>query len=281
MLSSKSPLTIAQISDCHLFSSISGLHHGVNVYQNLLRVLTDIAQNSAVEAIFFTGDLTQDHSEASYQNFVKAIKSACIRVPVYYLAGNHDEVALLDKYLVEQQRVTDNINQKGNERVFKAAKTVTLRGWQVQLLHSKSETPAGWVNQTEFQRLATVNNANKKQLVMMHHHPIDVGYFIDKHGLLNQDEFWLEVRKIPNIAAIACGHVHRASKASAVKVFEQNESAQYVPSVDVYTCPATSIQFDPKSSTVKALAQGPGYRLFYLAENGTLNSDVVWLEQMT
>jgi Icc protein len=263
-----SALTIAQISDCHLFSDVNGLHHGANVYKNLLLTLHSIRNNSAIDCIVFTGDLTQDHTEGSYQNFVSAIKNELITLPVYYVAGNHDEVSLLDKYLVGSP--------------FQASKTINFTAWQIQLLHSKSETPAGRVIEEDINRVIKASDTNKYQLLMMHHHPVDVGYFIDQHGLLNKKEFWLNIRKIPKLTAIACGHVHRAKKISPksqlIETLIDGDTRvglvdQYV---DVYTCPATSIQFDPQANTVKALEQGPGYRLFYLTSDGQLTSETVW-----
>ena len=269
---------IAQISDCHLFADVKGLHHGANVYNNLLRVLRSIRENPLIEAIVFTGDLTQDHTEASYQNFVTAIKHEKISVPVYFLAGNHDEVLLLNKFLAGVP--------------FRSEKTINTKHWQVQLLHSKSDTPAGIVDEKNIKRVINTLDVDKHQLLMMHHHPVNVGYFIDNHGLLNKAMFWSQIKNIPNLAAIACGHVHRASKivknkhlfdvgGTQVSSIEHSlnkkiVSAKVAQCTDVYTCPATSIQFDPEAETVKALEKGPGYRLFYLGINGTLTSDPIW-----
>ena len=47
--------------------------------------------------------------------------------------------------------------------------------------------------------------------------------------------------------------------------------------VTLYTCPATSIQFDPNVDGVAALAKGPGYRIFQLDADGELNTNVVIL----
>jgi Icc protein len=275
-------LVIAQFSDSHLFAALDGLHHEVNVLDNLKKVLASIAADPLIDYAIFTGDLTQDHSEQSYINFATAVRSANISIPVFFLAGNHDEPALLAKYLVGNPFVSDN--------------KIDSNYWQVQLINSKSETPAGLISQQTLQALPQLLNNNKHQLLMMHHHPIDVGYFIDQHGLQNKDEFWRVIttankKRHSPIKAIACGHVHRASVITREnKVTAQSNklqsnkpqnnkqsSTEAQPSVDLYTCPATSIQFDPCAETVSALAQGPAYRLFYLQQNGTLNSDIVYL----
>lgn len=259
------PLIIAQFSDSHLFADIDGLHHGANVFSHLKKVLASIANNPTINSAVFTGDLTQDHSKQSYINFAEAVQSEKVTVPVYFLAGNHDEPILLNEYL--------------SEKPFNQSKIIDCEHWQIQLVNSKSETPAGVVSQQTLKVLSDLahNNNSKYQLIMMHHHPIDVGYFIDEHGLQNKDQFWRVINTCNNqnrsIKAIACGHVHKASVITAENA--STIATKELASVDLYTCPATSIQFDPNAEKVSALAEGPAYRLFYLYPNGTLRSEIV------
>jgi Icc protein len=253
----KKPVVIAQITDSHLFSSPDGLHHGYNVLDNLREVLLSVGNNAQIDFVVFTGDLTQDHTEQSYQNFVDCVHECAITVPIYYLAGNHDEPELLTKYF--------------SVSPFLADKEINLSQWQVQLVDSKSVTPAGYVTETALEKLKSAIKPNKNQLLMMHHHPIDVGYFIDKHGLQNKADFWQAIKGYNNIKAIACGHVHSAMQLT------QTPNEKLKEQVVLYTCPATSIQFDPNVDGVAALVKGPGYRLFYLHADGELHTDVVTL----
>ncbi len=98
----------------------------------------------------------------------------------------------------------------------------------------------------------------------MHHHPVDIGYYIDKHGLLNKDRFWQGLTLLNesglNIKAIACGHVHRA-----VKLSKHN--------INIYTCPATSVQFGETKEKVASIV--PSYRLFHLESDGTIDSYII------
>ncbi len=261
----------AQISDSHLFAELDGLHHGHNVLANLNKVLTDISANATIKFIVFTGDLTQDHSERSYQRFVDCVQHCGVSIPIYYLAGNHDEATLLDKYFTLAP--------------FKKCKSINLSAWQLQLLDSKSSSPAGYVSKKSLFSLSQTMDPNKYQIVMLHHNPIDVGYFIDKHSLKNQHDFWRTINHYPNIKAVACGHVHRAMQIPQPAKFLLAEkcnsgfnSKQHntrTP-ITLYTCPATSIQFDPNVDGVSALKQGPGYRLFNLFDNGQLTSEVIY-----
>ena len=246
----KNAFTLAQFSDCHLFSDKSAHHFGANVWQNLIQALTDISLKEEIDCAVFTGDLTQDHSELSYQLFVEAIEEAKLTIPVYFVAGNHDDKVMMDKYLTAP--------------IFKTDHTITHDHWQVQLIESKSETPSGFVSEGVLETLAQRIDHNKFQLLMMHHHPVNIGYYIDKHGLINQDTFWRVINKLNktkmNIKAIACGHVHRASQ------FSKDQ-------VEIYTCPATSVQFGDTKEEMASLI--PSYRLFHLYHNGTINSEII------
>ncbi|WP_159818480.1 metallophosphoesterase [Colwellia sp. 20A7] len=241
---------IAQFSDCHLFADKQAKHLGANVWQNLNRVLTDIAQRKNVDGIVFTGDLTQDHTEDSYHHFVHAIEQAKFAIPVYFLAGNHDDRALLSQHLVEPN--------------FQPNKMLYNDFWQIQLLDSKSDTPSGLVSSQNLQALSQQMDSTKFQLLMMHHHPIDVGYYIDKHGLLAQDDFWKTIAELNEkdgqIKGIACGHVHRAVHLSKFNV-------------DVYTCPATSVQFGDTKEEIGSIL--PSYQLLYLESNGTMSREII------
>jgi Icc protein len=250
MIISNNTFVVAQFSDCHLFADKQATHFGANVWQNLTKVLADISQRKNIDCVVFTGDLTQDHSELSYQHFVQAIEQAKLSVQVHFLAGNHDDRELLTKHLKSPNFDTHN--------------TINHDVWQIQLLDSKSDTPSGLVNQQYLQALPDQMSDNKYQLLMMHHHPINVGYYIDKHGLLEQDVFWQNIVQLNNakmnIKAIACGHVHRATHLSHCNV-------------DVYTCPATSVQFGDTKEKLGSIK--PSYRLFYLANNGEISSDII------
>jgi len=244
------PMVIAQFSDCHLFADKSAEHMGANVWQNLISVLASIAKRDNIDCAVFTGDLTQDHTELSYQHFVDAVEQAQLDIPIHFLAGNHDDRQLLTTFLIAP--------------TFEANKTISNDCWQIQLLDSKSDTPSGLVSQESLQALSSRIDKNKFQLLMMHHHPVNVGYYIDKHGLLNQNDFWQTITQLNeanmNIKAIACGHVHRASQLSK-------------HAVDIYTCPATSIQFGDTKEKPSSIV--PSYRLFYLESDGIITSEIM------
>ena len=146
----------------------------------------------------------------------------------------------------------------------KNEKVINEQYWQIVLLNSKSDTPKGLVTTQDLFALESTVDVQKHQLLMMHHHPVNIGYYIDKHGLINQDVFWQAINQLNdenmNIKAIACGHVHRASQLSKDQV-------------DIYTCPATSVQFGDTKEKMASIM--PSYRLLYLNGNGTITSEII------
>jgi Icc protein len=180
---------------------------------------------------------------------------ACgITTPFYYLAGNHDEHELLDKYL--------------SVPPFSNKKMITHDYWQIALLNSKSESPKGFVSEGELSALENNIDNTKHQLIMMHHHPLDVGYFIDRHGLTNQTKFWQTITKQQTVKAIACGHVHQE-----MTIYSHPQDK----GIPLYTCPATSIQFDPSKDSGSSNEQGGGFRLFSLFANGEIETQCHFL----
>lgn len=247
-------LTLAQLSDSHLFADCNGMHHNANVFQNLKSVLLAIKKQPLIDGIIFTGDLTQDHTESSYQRFVQAFDECEISSPVYYVAGNHDDPGLLKKYL--------------SHAPFCQDKVIENNYWQVLLMESKSATPAGEVSKTQINMASRVIAMNKAQLLLMHHHAVDAGFFIDKHGLINKTEFHQFLSSFPSIKALGCGHIHQALTLP-IKLPQRT--------VNLYSCPATSIQFDIQAQTAKSNGQPPGYRLFTLADNKQITSKVFFV----
>ena len=67
---SSSAITLAQISDCHLFADKSALHCGINVYDNLKRVLAELSGNPSLDYLVFTGDLSQESQRSFLPEFL-------------------------------------------------------------------------------------------------------------------------------------------------------------------------------------------------------------------
>ncbi|MFD2167962.1 metallophosphoesterase [Thalassotalea euphylliae] len=248
-----STLKIAQFSDSHLFADINREHFGANVYQNLITTCESIAKISDLSAAIFTGDLTQDHSAASYQLFSSIMSKYLSHVPIFVVPGNHDDRMFLKQYLTAEN--------------IQIASRANFAHWQLLLLDSKSDTPAGIVGDNDLLNIASSDCVQENQFVFMHHHPIDVGYFIDRHGLQNDIEFGKSLATNPKIRGIGCGHVHR-------DIYLQLEITSE-HSLPLFSCPATSIRFAKHPTDLVAESTIPAYRIFELTADGAVFTYII------
>ena len=95
---SKPLLTFVHISDSHIGSTPDfTLHHlaPLPCLQQLVTVINDLPQ--APDFVLHTGDISEDGSPGSYELAAAAL--ARLRIPVYYVNGNHDSRALVRQSL--------------------------------------------------------------------------------------------------------------------------------------------------------------------------------------
>jgi len=78
-----------QISDSHLFKDTGKQLIGVDTEASLRAVVALACKEDNVTGILATGDLSQDGSTESYQNFHDIVKQ--LGAPVYWIPGNHDD----------------------------------------------------------------------------------------------------------------------------------------------------------------------------------------------
>ena len=83
-------------------------------------------------------------------------------------------------------------------------------------------------------------------------------------GLLDAREFIDIVSRHPRVRGIAWGHAHQALDI-------------YAGNLRLMCTPATSMQFTPRAG-FRIDDRPPGYRVLDLAEDGSIASEVVWLE---
>lgn len=219
IFATKTQYRVAQITDSHLMATADGYYKQVQPAQHLAAIVAQLIIEQP-DAVLLTGDVTQDHTRASYQLLSDLM--APLNCPVFCLPGNHDDIAELE-WLCQHAP-------------FRPERSVQLAGWQLLLLNTKGETPAGVFGVAQQQWLASQcqRSAAKALWLFCHHHPIPLNQFIDKHGQQQQAELWQLINAEPRIRGIAHGHAHYAHQ-------------QYVQGVNVVGCPASSVQFLPTS----------------------------------
>jgi Icc protein len=93
-LTTADPALLVQLSDSHLFAEADGALLGMNTRESLQKVIELVlGQQPQIDLILATGDISQDGTLESYQQFRKM--SAQIAAPARWIPGNHDEPMIM------------------------------------------------------------------------------------------------------------------------------------------------------------------------------------------
>ncbi|MGD8170935.1 3',5'-cyclic-AMP phosphodiesterase [Vibrio sp. TRT 21S02] len=250
-LTDKSSIKLLQITDTHLFAPDDGSLLSVNTQDSFHAVVDAIVESGSIfDVVLATGDISQDHSEESYQRFEKGIEP--LEKPCLWLPGNHD-------YKPNMGAILPSTQIKQSEHVLLG------EHWQVVLLDSQvSGVPHGRLSDQQLQLLdeKLEQYSERYTLVLLHHHPLLVGSaWLDQHSLKDADNFWQIIEKYNNVRAVLCGHIHQ-------------DMDKLHNNVRVMATPSTCVQFKPNSQNFALDRQSPGWREIELYEDGTIVTEV-------
>ncbi|PKF79228.1 3',5'-cyclic-AMP phosphodiesterase [Vibrio sp. vnigr-6D03] len=250
-LDSNRDIRLLQITDTHLFEPEDGCLLSVNTQDSFHAVVnTVISRKLEFEAILATGDISQDHTAASYQKFEEGI--APLKKPCFWLPGNHDfKPGMHSIFPSTQIKTTSHV--------------VLNNKWQIILLDSQVEgVPHGRLSQEQLDLLESklTEFPDHRTIVLLHHHPVLVGsHWLDQHTLKDADDFWSVLSHHQNVEAVLCGHVH------------QDFDVMY-QGVRVVATPSTCVQFKPNSDDFALDNESPGWRMLTLTREGELKLEV-------
>ena len=244
---------LIQFTDTHLFGNPNAGFRGVATYPALQAAITHADQRFAArDAILLTGDLVQD-DPAGYQLVGEAFGAS--KVPVYCLPGNHD--------LPEQMRAALN------REPFHICGTPQFGTWTVVLLDTyKAGSAGGRLGGEQLRRLRETlqERENSHVMLCLHHQPIAMrSRWLDNVGLEDAAELLALIAAHANVRAVLWGHVHQS-----LDSFERG--------VHFMSTPATCAQFLPRSDGFALDRRPPGYRVLDLMPDGTVSTEIVWLE---
>ncbi len=246
----KDIIKIAHISDMHIFKSKQGILKGaVNTFEKFQKVVENIQQeNSNIDAVIITGDLSEDGYSESYQLIKGELDK--LKTPSFWLPGNHDNF----------ENIPENISK---EHVFNS---VEIGNWKLIFLDTTIQgVDHGRLSDGELQRLDAFLKENRKSttLICMHHPPIDVqSEFIDVLGLKNKSDFWTVISKHSNVKGILFGHVHQ-------------EIWMTLNNISLSCTPSTCMQWIPLSKEFAFDVNDQGYQLITLDNSGGITTKVV------
>lgn len=249
-----SVVRLVQFTDPHLYGDESLSLRGVATLPALRAALDHArAHDWPPDALLVTGDLVQD-DPGGYAHFRRVF--AGLGLPVLCVAGNHDEPQAMRRELAGAPFVLDGY--------------VDLGRWRIVLLDSCIPGCAGGhVSAETLAALeAALAGAGKRHcLVCLHHHPVAMASrWLDRVGLDNAAEFLACIDRHSNVRAVLWGHVHQS--------FDGLRRG-----VRLLATPSTCAQFLPNADTFTVDRRPPGYRTLELRSDGTLLTEVVWVEQ--
>lgn len=248
-------MRVAQISDVHLFADRDGRLQGYDTYREFDRVLSRLEQRHAAEldAIWVTGDISQDESRESYQWFAERLEQTGL--PVHWLPGNHDAAPL----------ATEVLSAYGWMRPLQRLETAD---WLILALDSvQPGIDDGHISEQAAEAfrhsLAAAQNPAKRCVVLLHHHPAAVGTpLLDSCMLQNTERFWALMAEVPNLQLLLCGHVHGDYRLRAGEV-------------PLEVCPATCFQWRKGTSELDT-EDRRGYKLLEFDAAGFRSETVMF-----
>lgn len=242
---------LVQITDTHLFDDSEGTLLSVNTEQSFRAVVEDVlSKKMAFDAIIATGDISQDHTAASYEKFITGIQP--LDKPCFWLPGNHDYKPSMGSVLPSKQ-IQDTTHFLAGSH------------WQVILLDSQvTGLPHGYLEQEQLDYLDAklAEYPERHSLVLLHHNPVPIGSaWLDQHRLQKAVEFWGVLGRHNNVRTVLCGHVH------------QEFDVQH-HGVQVMATPSTCIQFKANNDEFALDDLSPGWRHLTLHADGSIDSKV-------
>jgi Icc protein len=247
---------LVQFTDTHLFGDAAEDLRGVASLPALRACVAHAAPAiEMADALLVTGDVVQD-DPAGYVHLRETL--APLGRPVLCLPGNHDDVAVLRREL--------------GRAPFRLDPHVDIGDWRIVLLDSvKPGAASGRLAPAALaaleESLATADD--RHSMICLHHQPIDMrSRWLDSVGLENAAEFFAIVDRYPQVRAIVWGHVHQAWDGER-------------RGVRLLSTPATCAQFLPESDDFAVDNRPPAYRILDLAPDGSVATEVVWLDRFS
>jgi Icc protein len=248
-------MKIIQISDCHLYGDTRKTgYRDINPYHTLSKVLSKAAELQP-DLVIASGDISSDQTLQSYQHFSHLWQASTLACDLIVMPGNHDEQEVMQRHFAPHHLSLGGV-------------IASRDGWQIHSLNSKfvqggAKETRGQVSQADLLILrAAISEAPElKHIVVVHHHPLDCGGWMDSHEWLNRQDFVDLVAALPQIKAVIYGHIHHASE-------QQRGQCLFM------SCPSTCWQW----ATVETFApsqESAGLRLIELHENGHLSSQII------
>jgi Icc protein len=244
---------LLQFSDPHLMADPHATLRGVPTLASMRRVLAHAGgRRLNIDALVCTGDIVNDEPDG-YAHFARELSN--FGKPVYCIPGNHDDPVRLRGALARPP--------------FQVGGFADLGPWRIVLVDSCVPGQArGRVSGAELAALdAALRGAARYAIVFVHHHPVSMASrWLDAVGIENADDFFGVLDAHAQLRAVNWGHVHQC--------FDSRRRG-----VRLLATPSTCAQFLPQANEFAVDARPPAYRRLTLQADGTLDTEVVWVDE--
>ncbi|MDX8413439.1 MAG: metallophosphoesterase [Mariprofundales bacterium] len=247
--------TLLHLTDMHLYTNEAEELKGVRTLASF-RAVKSLAWQSFPnpDMVLLGGDLAQDELTSTYCQLGDDLHGWCNTVRL--TPGNHCcRLSTMSRTLFPTLAIPPIEKSE-----------MTLGAWQVVPLnsHDAHAAPSGLLGNSELERLEALLQTTKAEhlLLALHHHPIAVeSPWMDAMMLKDTDRLWQLIEGSDKVRAVLFGHVHQ-------------EIDYDRGGVRLLGTPATSIQFKPKTTSLKLDKQSPGFRSLQLQGDGTIQTTV-------
>lgn len=251
---SQGAVRVLHLTDPHLFADRSAALRGTVTWDSLCRVLDHYESSDwRAERVLVTGDIVQDDSAEAYRHFAAALSR--LALPVHCIPGNHDVRPVMRDELAAAP--------------FDYCASIARDPWLIVGIDSCVDgRPGGRIADDELERLdAEIRGSEAEHiLVCLHHPPVAMGSaWLDTVGLDNGGALLDRLAESNRVRAALFGHVHQTYDRQHGKV-------------RILGTPSTCRQFRPHSDEFAVDDQPPAYRRIELRADGSLSTDIVWIE---
>jgi 3',5'-cyclic AMP phosphodiesterase CpdA len=195
-------MLIAQISDLHVTPQGSLLYNFVDSNAACARAVSHInALFPPVDLLLVSGDTANKGSTPAYAMLNRLLGDA--RPPVFIVPGNHDDSSLL-------RAASGAYHRAEGPRMDYA-----LDDYPLRVLMLDSTLPGAVQGRLDSRQLDWIEKElrakTRPTLLCLHHPPLPTGNaHMDQYMLQNGPELLARISGFGHLAAIACGHTHRA-----------------------------------------------------------------------
>jgi 3',5'-cyclic AMP phosphodiesterase CpdA len=201
-------LLVCQISDLHIKLPGRLSYRQVDCAAMLARCVQEILRlRQRPDLVIATGDLVDFGRPEEYAHLRQLL--APLPMPVYLIAGNHDERGALRDAFPDHPYL----------RQWQPFVQYAIEDWPLRIVALDTVIPGQGGGELCEERLAWLERTlaaqpDKPTLVIMHHPPFQtlIGH-MDKQGLRGSDGLAKVIARHAQVERVLCGHIHRPIQA--------------------------------------------------------------------